>query len=178
MSFLSWIFGDGSEKLRQLENALSYEQEKSRQLKLQVENLQEQLARRNVVLNDLKPTRFRTKNWQYFTYEDFACPCCGENKIDSLLVGMLDWVRERAGIPIIINSGYRCKTHNQEVGGIHSSSHMKGLASDLHCVDSGARFRLVKQLFRAGFCRIILYKNFIHVDIDESKQQMVLLIKG
>lgn len=42
----------------------------------------------------------------------------------------LEVIRERVGVPLIINSGYRSPQHNKAVGGSKTSDHMKGLAAD------------------------------------------------
>ena len=44
---------------------------------------------------------------------------------------MLDPLRERFGKPIVVNSGYRCPTHNREVGGVGTSQHLRGEAADI-----------------------------------------------
>lgn len=71
-----------------------------------------------------------------FTYEMFACPCCGENHIWGevvegmnraliLLNNALETITE-----VKITSGYRCPLHNADVGGARHSLHMRGLAVD------------------------------------------------
>lgn len=43
----------------------------------------------------------------------------------------LDDIRQRYGIPVRINSGYRCPALNKAVGGVSNSQHCKGQAADL-----------------------------------------------
>jgi len=114
------------------------------------------------------------KKWKYFTYDEFKCPCCGENKTDPELINMLDEAREIAGIPFIINSGYRCERHNKEVGGKSNSAHLRGKAADIACVDNVSRYMILKALLEVGFKRIGIGKTFIHCDIDETKIPCVI----
>lgn len=49
----------------------------------------------------------------------------------NLCVKLLEPLRQHFGIPIIIESGYRCPSLNRAVGGAANSQHMKGEAADL-----------------------------------------------
>ena len=51
------------------------------------------------------------------------------------LAEQLEWLRERVGAPLNINSGYRSKTINYLVGGSMTSRHLFGLAADIRCSD-------------------------------------------
>lgn len=91
------------------------------------------------------------------------------------LVEMLDKARGLAGIPFVINSGYRTKEHNSEIGGVENSSHLSGLAVDLRARNSVEHFKITKALMDVGFTRISRkYPNHIHVDCDKTKPQGVL----
>jgi len=109
----------------------------------------------------------------FFKPEEFACPCCGENNINPLLVEKLNAARCRFGKPIVITSGFRCKAHNETVGGSPTSSHLKGLAVDIACDNSLDRFELLSALLGVGFQRIGVAKTFIHVDLDLTKSHRV-----
>ena len=114
--------------------------------------------------------------FDYFKIEEFACSCCGKNKIDPQFVKKLDEARRLAKIPFIITSGYRCEKHNKEVGGKADSAHLKGVAADISCQTSTSRYLIVNALIRAGFNRIGIAKDFIHCDIDKDKLQEVIWI--
>ena len=43
----------------------------------------------------------------------------------------LEPVRSQLGLPIKVNSGYRCQMLNQMVGGVPTSQHLKGEAADI-----------------------------------------------
>jgi uncharacterized protein YcbK (DUF882 family) len=108
-------------------------------------------------------------SYDFFELDEFKCPCCNENEISERLVSILDRIRlEYISFPIKINSGYRCKDHNRNVGGSPSSSHLDGVAVDIHCVNSARRFFLLKILPKF-FTRIGVAKTFVHVDMDHKK---------
>src|SRR5690606_25195101 len=48
-------------------------------------------------------------------------------------------IRAIGNRPIIINSGYRCPTHNRNVGGAKNSQHMYGKAADIRAKDMSPR---------------------------------------
>lgn len=51
------------------------------------------------------------------------------------LANFLQTIRNELQLPIIVTSGYRSKEVNEQVGGVSSSYHCKGLAADLRCSD-------------------------------------------
>lgn len=71
----------------------------------------------------------------HFKESEFKCKHCGKlppGGIDKRLLIMLEELRKRIGNkPIIINSGYRCPTHNRNVGGAKNSQHLYGKAVDI-----------------------------------------------
>jgi zinc D-Ala-D-Ala carboxypeptidase len=87
-------------------------------------------------------------------------------RIGTLL--MLDMARELAGIPFVINSGYRTKAHNSRVGGKDNSAHCEGYAVDIRTTPQ-TQERIIKALRDAGFTRIGIYKTFVHADNDPTK---------
>ena len=74
---------------------------------------------------------------KYFTREEFRCQCGGKycngfpTEPVEETVRMADETRFRAGVPLNVNSGVRCKRHNAEVGGVSKSLHTTGQAVDL-----------------------------------------------
>ncbi len=112
-----------------------------------------------------------TKN---FKVSEFACKHCGENKIDQQVIDMCQKIRDALGVPVHVNSGYRCPAHNTKVGGVKSSRHVLGMAADLSSSLSAVdMFNTVKKLQAAGelpelgYCILYRKKNFIHVDISK-----------
>jgi len=115
---------------------------------------------------------------RYFNLHEFDSPDLkGSGALmDETFIDMLDEARHIAQIPFKINSGYRTKERNKKIGGVKSSSHLKGLAADIHCVDSRSRFIIVNALIEAGFTRIGIAKTFIHCDIDNDKARNVIWV--
>ena len=108
---------------------------------------------------------------KYFTYSEFDSPDevgSGVN-MNSDFLTMLERARELAGVPFIVNSGYRTKKHNEFVGGSEKSSHIKGRAVDIKCTTSRERHIIIQALLSVGFNRIGIAKSFIHVDNDNEK---------
>ena len=112
---------------------------------------------------------------KYFKVEEMVCPCCGRVFIDDRLFPILDRIREAVGQPVIINSGYRCPSHNADVGGVPDSQHLSGSAADITyegvdvekltyiAIDSGASG--VGSYFNQGFvhvdCRLATWDDNI-----------------
>jgi len=113
-----------------------------------------------------------TKN---FSRHEFACHCCGEVKVDMRLVEALQKLRDLAGVPIRVVSGYRCPKHNAEVGGAKNSYHLRGMAADIVIgeLDVYRMALLAEQIeeFRGGGLGIYPDVNppFIHVDVRDGR---------
>ena len=105
----------------------------------------------------------------YFKQSEECCPCCGSGGFLPDFRDKLNKARKIADIPFIINSGFRCPSHNADVGGSQTSSHMIGCAADIKCTDGWSRYKILDALIRVGFNRIGIGKTFIHVDNDTQK---------
>ena len=113
---------------------------------------------------------------KYFKLSEFDSPDIlgsGKNMNEEFLY-MLDAARKIYGKPMHVNSGYRSEEHNKKVGGVSSSSHLKGLASDISCKKSNERFEMLQAFIKAGFKRIGVADSFIHIDNDKDKSQGVI----
>jgi uncharacterized protein YcbK (DUF882 family) len=113
---------------------------------------------------------------KYFSYDEFDSPDeLGSGKhMDHDLLAMIDRARALYGKPIVVTSGFRTESHNEKVGGLSSSSHLKGLAIDVACVRSKDRFEMLTALLEVGFNRIGVADTFIHIDVDKNKSQNVI----
>ena len=116
-------------------------------------------------------------NTKNFKVSEFACKCCGANLIDQRVLNMAQVIRDELGVPVRVNSGYRCEEHNRRVGGVKGSYHTKGLAADLSCkLGSGTMFEAVKKLHNQGklpdldYC--IKYKTVIHIDCGGKRKSL------
>lgn len=104
------------------------------------------------------------KKWtmKYFTPKEVE-------GLDMKLVEALDKARDIAGIPFKITSGKRTQAQNQASGGSPNSSHLRGLAADLACVESDKRHYILLGLLTCGTQMFIeICKKHIHVDIDHN----------
>lgn len=114
-----------------------------------------------------------------FDQDEFECPCSvcnnAEFKLDNLLLDNLQEVRTKIDKPLVITSGYRCTTHNIDVGGKKTSSHLKGRAADIATESSYYRFLLLRSLL-TKFNRIGIGSNFIHVDVDIEKPENLIWV--
>lgn len=114
-----------------------------------------------------------TSDYKYFKLSEFESPDSKGTGIymshDFML--MLVNARHIAGIPFKITSGYRTKKHNKKVGGVENSSHTKipCEACDIYVANSEARHKILNAVIKAGFNRIGIGKNFVHIDIDSDK---------
>jgi len=118
------------------------------------------------------------KTSTYFKKHEFTCRCgCGFSDIDLELVRRLNVARSKSRVPFNINSACRCSSHNSSVKGSPTSSHLKGLAVDIHVENPRDRYIILTSLMDVGFKRFGVYKNFIHCDIDDTKEQHVIWYK-
>ena len=73
----------------------------------------------------------------YFSRAECRCKCGGwycngyTAEMAEETMRMADEIRRRAGVPLNVNSGVRCKQHNAEVDGVWNSLHLTGQAIDL-----------------------------------------------
>lgn len=113
---------------------------------------------------------------KHFTINEFESPDVpgSGSKMDIDFLTKLEAARELANIPFKINSGYRTQEHNLKVGGVYASSHKKGLAADISCLNSDQKYIILKSLLTVGFTRFGIGKTFIHVDDDKEKSQNVV----
>ena len=109
---------------------------------------------------------------KWFKEKEFACKCCGQlpplarENVKALVSEVLDPVREKLGMPIVVNSGYRCEKHNKDVGGVKNSQHLKGEAADVTCSDLK---RLKALIIENGqFDQLITYPTFLHVSYKRT----------
>lgn len=102
---------------------------------------------------------------EYFKESEFVRVGCKMSDMNDRLLMMLDYMRRLYGLPITITSAYRTSAANKAAGGAKNSAHLRGLAVDVACL-SIYRFDMVKAALLAGFPRIGIGSNFLHLDID------------
>lgn len=97
--------------------------------------------------------------------------------IEALVANVLDPAREAFCAPITISSGYRSEGLNKAVGGVPSSQHRKGEASDLRSSNNKKLFEILKGL---EFDQLIWEKKgvWIHVSYKRNgKNRKQILYK-
>ena len=113
--------------------------------------------------------------------------------LKALCVHTLEPLREALGLPIVINSGYRCKALNfLLVNHSVKSQHMEGCAADFWVQGSRLMvqgcpsrrelliraFRLIILDERIVFDQLIIYPTFIHVSYVSSGKNRRKITKG
>ena len=110
----------------------------------------------------------------HFRESEFACNHCGDlgaNGIDKELLMVLERLRKDLGDnPVTITSGYRCSTHNSNVGSTENSQHRKGTAADIQVKNVAPNtvhaYLVGKYPDKYGIGR---YSSFTHIDVRDYK---------
>lgn len=118
-----------------------------------------------------------------FKLSELACKgsgCCSKVMWAPELIERLQWIRDKCKKPIVINSGYRCQTHNNRVGGVASSKHLYGMAADLAVPRGMGLDEFAALAESAGFRGVLKYTGscFIHVDLRETKPYRAVTASG
>jgi len=109
----------------------------------------------------------------YFSAKELECPCCGKCNMDPRFLSELDNLRVKAGIPLVLNSSFRCPAQNTLAKGVPNSAHTVGKAVDIRARSSRTRHIILKAAYGMNFKRIGIAKGFIHVDTDDYLPQEV-----
>lgn len=93
--------------------------------------------------------------------------------LTALCTHILDPLREKLALPIVITSGYRSPQVNRLIGGSQSSQHCKGEAADLYC-----RYRSIESLFNEirrsdlAFDQVIdEFGRWVHISYSIARQR-------
>ncbi len=89
-------------------------------------------------------------------------------RISPALVRALEEIRERAGRPLSVTSGYRPPDYNREVGGVSNSTHIDGLAADIYCegLTTDQLYDICEKVIgKRGGVGYYPKSGFIHVDL-------------
>ena len=130
----------------------------------------------------------------HFAEHEFACTCRGIfchgiplEGIDPKLPILLEAIRDLAGEPIIINSGYRCPDRNLlpkkdgGVDGARTSQHMLGTAADIvipgmspdavydFVLTAISQLRVINPQFAGLGFGLGEYHSFTHVDVRRNR---------
>lgn len=111
-----------------------------------------------------------------FKSTEFDCHgrgCCSQTLVDQKLVNYLQKIRSHFGKSVNVSSGYRCATHNKNVGGATGSRHAKGQAADIY-INGVKPAEIAKYAESIGILGIGLYEtdkdgHFVHIDTRTTK---------
>ena len=130
----------------------------------------------------VKEYKFNSKEQlsAHFNISEFKCKCGGTHniKIDTDLILMLEKLFSKLNCSkIIVNSGYRCSTHDRNVGGNGYGQHTKGTAADVVCYDKNGKIISTKIVSCVaqdlGYCGIANINNnytAIHLDVRSGSK--------
>lgn len=97
--------------------------------------------------------------------------------IQLLVKALLQPLRTAYGQPMQVNSGYRCPELNRAVGGVATSQHTRGEASDIACASPRELLEVLKRS-DLDFDQAILYPTFLHLSYTgERKNRRQIIIK-
>lgn len=107
-------------------------------------------------------------DYKHFNLSEFRCSHCGQNRIKHDFVTRLDELRELAGFPFVVTSGWRCKEHPSEATKEFPGQHFFGVAADIKVSNGSERRRIVDCALEMGFRGIGVANGFVHVDDREG----------
>ena len=89
------------------------------------------------------------------------------HNLEKITIPQMNIIREFLGVPIVVNSGYRCKELNRKVGGVYNSKHLEGLALDgtpvgISVIEAWEKLKNSKYASLLDQCILYKKKNFIH----------------
>lgn len=93
---------------------------------------------------------------------------------------VLQPIRDKFGVPMVITSGYRCERLNEAVGGSPTSDHQDGLACDFYFNgEIGINFPFSFLLYVVSsrfipFDQLIVYDWGYHISYRDTPRRMVL----
>lgn len=99
-----------------------------------------------------------------------------------LVDNLLDPIRERFAVPMIITSGYRCERVNKLVGGVDNSQHMTGEAVDF-CFAGFSKKTMAAAFFEIAeefdFDQLIYYKKkgVIHISYSRGRNRHQIFMR-
>lgn len=117
------------------------------------------------------PKNSNTQLNDYFNSNEFDCHCedpeCKETKIHPALISILTTIRLQYKKPITITSGFRCKEHNENIGGSKNSQHLLGYAADIQ-VHAYAPSKVQEHASDICVPGLGCYSTFTHIDVRDD----------
>lgn len=120
----------------------------------------------------------KTQLTEHFNVSEFRCKCGGthDTVLNPELPAKLEKLYKALNCSkIIVNSGYRCQSHDKAVGGSGSGHHVYGNAADIVCYDQSGKIISSKKVCCAaqdvgfgGIANIDSTYTATHVDVRTS----------
>lgn len=93
---------------------------------------------------------------------------------------LLEQVRTRLGVPVLVSSGYRCPELNAAVGGQKASQHLLGQAADFIAPAFGTPTTVARALRDAiglDYDQLILeFGRWVHISWSDTPRHQALII--
>lgn len=105
---------------------------------------------------------------------DTAEPKCDVKDMDEFFLEKLLFAQKLCGRKFRITSAFRSVAYEKSKSRSGRSAHCLGKAVDISTTDSKTRYIVVAALLHAGFNRIGIGKNFVHVDDDLKRVHPVI----
>ena len=89
------------------------------------------------------------------------------HNLEKITIPQMNIIREFLGVPIVVNSGFRCQELNRKVKGVYNSKHLEGLALDgtpigISVIEAWEKLKNSKYASLLDQCILYRKKNFIH----------------
>jgi len=125
------------------------------------------MAKLLTLLNILiMPKDYSVELNEYLHTDEIKCKCsrkqCHFTLVAQETIDSFYRSRLAVGLPLKVNSWFRCQEHNKAVGGIDESSHTTGLAVDVRKFYEPANNKKLKKALEANFDVVIEYYTFFH----------------
>lgn len=109
---------------------------------------------------------------------DFLCHCCNAEGADPELLARIADAEKIIGRALEITDGYRCPVGNRLLGGRRDTPHLDGHAAHIRADQADQRYAVLRAVILAGFRRIGIGGDYIHVDIRRTGRGVVWLYWG
>lgn len=89
------------------------------------------------------------------------------HNLEKITIPQMNIIREFLGVPIVVNSGFRCQELNRKVKGVYNSKHLEGLALDgtpigISVIEAWEKLKNSKYASLLDQCILYRKNNFIH----------------
>lgn len=108
-----------------------------------------------------------------FKKREFDCKHTGLNRMTPEFMAWLQELRTRVGVPFVINSGYRDRTHPVEARKAQPGPHFHGVAADIMAQDGATAGRIIEEAIKMGVKGVGVAQDtrrarpsrFVHLDL-------------